>query len=199
MYSECVNRLPRLPASHNNINDSRLGEFLRKSYNNYTAEFDTRYNFSLALKWYLDSISLRDDVMRFISASTSFESILDGFSTESGQILPKKEFKELKDVLSATIQNNIGAGTPLEDVETMVNRLADINRRPYRKKAEALLVFLGLRDETTRDFEGYHRSKRFDYPYRTVHDHKFGLTKGREVLSCYINTPNQNLSKNFAC
>jgi hypothetical protein len=94
-YSEYINQLPRLPNSHNNIYDSKLQEFLNLSYDNYTDELSRKYNFSLALGWYLDSLSLRYDVMQYISASIAFESILDGFSTENESILPKKDFDQL--------------------------------------------------------------------------------------------------------
>ena len=66
-YSEAINQLPRPPESHNNIDDSRLRDFLNMTYNNYDTDlFNKKYNFSTALAWYLDSLSLRYDVMRFI-------------------------------------------------------------------------------------------------------------------------------------
>jgi len=43
--------------------------------------------------WYLDSLSLRYDVMRFISASTAFESILHAYHGKGGLIIPKMFLK----------------------------------------------------------------------------------------------------------
>lgn len=69
--------------SHNNIDDSRLRDFLNMTYNNYDTDlFNKKY--TTALAWYLDSLSLRYDVMRFISASTAFESILQAYHSEGG-------------------------------------------------------------------------------------------------------------------
>ena len=79
---ESETRLPSIPNPHYIIEEHRLAEFLNKSYNNYTDRLNAMYNFSLALKWYLDSNSFRYDVMKFVSASTSLESILDSFSKE---------------------------------------------------------------------------------------------------------------------
>lgn len=149
MYYESISRLPKLPNSHNNISESRIGDFLNKSYYRYTDQLNTKYNFSLALGWYLDSVSLRYDVMKYISASTALESILDAFSTESELILSKKDFDELRKKIEAIIENEIGEKIPPEDLELMLSHLPNINRRSYRIKAEALLGSLGILDDQT--------------------------------------------------
>jgi hypothetical protein len=123
IYYESVSRLPILPNSHNNINESKIGDFLNKSYNNYTDQLNTKYNFTLSLKWYLDSMALKYDVMKFISASTSLESILDSFSTESEAILGKKDFCELRKEIGTVIENEVKTKVPLEDMESMLHRL----------------------------------------------------------------------------
>jgi hypothetical protein len=150
LYSECFNRQPKLPDSHNNVDNSRLAEFLTKSYNNYSDELNTKYNFAVVLQWYLDSFSLRNDVFRFISATTALESILDTYSTESGQILTTDQFKDLKNTLATTIRNKLGEQVQQEDIDLIVNRLADINRRSYMKKAESLLKSLGIFNKETK-------------------------------------------------
>ena len=62
----------------NEFSDS-IADFLSKSYINYTDQLITKYNFAIALKWYLDSMGLRYEVIRFISASTSLESMAQGY------------------------------------------------------------------------------------------------------------------------
>jgi hypothetical protein len=79
IYYESVNRSPTSPNPHNIIEVQRISEFLNKSYVSYNDQLSTKYNFTIALKWYLDSNALRYEVMKFISASTSLESILDSF------------------------------------------------------------------------------------------------------------------------
>lgn len=151
IYYESESRLPILPNSHNNINESKIGDFLNKSYNNYTDQLNAKYNFTLALKWYLDSMALKYDVMKFISASTSLESILDSFSTESEAILPKKNFCELRKKIVMIIENEVKTRVPQGDMESMLHRLSDINRRSYRKKAQRLLESLDLLDNQTKE------------------------------------------------
>jgi hypothetical protein len=89
--------------------------------------------------------------MKFISASTSLESILDSFSTESEAVLPSAVFKKIRNKIEPIIRNEIGNQIPLEDVESMLQRIPDINRRSYRKKAEGLLNTLGILDNHTRE------------------------------------------------
>lgn len=151
VYYVSESRLPINPDTHYNIEESKIADFLSKSYNNYTDQLDTKYDFSIALKWYLDSMGLRYEVMRFISASTSLESILDSFSTESRAVLPKKEFNKLRKKIKPLIENEIGNVTPPDDLESMLKRIPEINRRSYRKKAEKLLESLGILDNHTRE------------------------------------------------
>ena len=150
LFYESESRLPITPNSHYIIEESRITEFLSKSYNNYTDQLNTKYNFSTALKWYLDSMALRYEVMKFISASTSLESILDSFSTESEKVLPKEEFNEIRKKIELIIRNEIENRIPPEDMESILQRIPDINRTSYRKKAERLLESLGILDDDTR-------------------------------------------------
>jgi hypothetical protein len=149
-FYESQSRLPITPNPHYNIKDNRITEFLNKSYNNYTDQLITKYNFSVALKWYLDSMALRYEVMKFISASTSLESILDSFSTESETVLPKEKFNEIGKKIEPIIKNEIGNQIPAEDVESILLRISEINRRSYRKKAVRLLESLEILDDDTR-------------------------------------------------
>jgi hypothetical protein len=96
VYYESINRLPMLPNSHSNIDESRIEDFLSKAYSNFSDQLNLKYNFSLALRWYLDSVLLKYDVIKYISASISLESILEAFSTQNKSIndrmtLPKDE------------------------------------------------------------------------------------------------------------
>ena len=151
-YSECINQLPRAPESHNNIADSRLEDFLNLSYNNYnTNKLNKKYNFSVALAWYLDSLSLKYEVTRYISASTALESILEVFSPDSGLILSRKDFEELSKKIIVTIKNELGDKVSQEDIESMKKSLPNINRRHYRTKVEGLLESLGILDDETKD------------------------------------------------
>jgi hypothetical protein len=149
-YSEAINQLPRPPESHNNIDDSSLQDFLNLTYNNYNVDLlNEKYNFSVALAWYLDSLSLRYEVMRFISASTAFESILQAYHGEGGLIMPKNIFKLLSEKI-ATVINKEAENTILqEDVDQMVRAIPRINELNYRTKARKLLEYLGLLDEKT--------------------------------------------------
>lgn len=151
IYYESISRLPVIPNTNYNVEESRIGEFINRSYDNYSDQLNEKYNFTLALKWYLDSMTSRYEVMRFISASTSLESILDSFSTESESVLPKKEFKELRNKLEFLVETEIGNKIPSDDLETMLKRIAEINRRSYRKKAERLLESLGILDDRRRE------------------------------------------------
>lgn len=150
-YYESESRLPFTPNPHYIIEEHRITEFLNKSYNNYTDQLNTKYNFSIALKWLLDSNALRYEVMKFISASTSLESILDSFSTESEKVLPKEKFNEIRKKIELIIKNEIGKQIPPEDVESILQRIPEINRRSYRKKAVRLLESLGILDNNTRE------------------------------------------------
>ena len=95
-------------------------------------------------------MGLRYEVMRFISASTSLESILDSFSIESEVVLPKKEFNELRKKIKSLIENEIGNVLQPDDLESLLKRIPEINRRSYKKKAEKLLESLGILDSHTR-------------------------------------------------
>jgi hypothetical protein len=151
IYYESKSRLPFTPNPHYIIEEHRLTEFLNKSYYNYTELLNKKYNFTLALKWYLDSNALRYEVMKFISASTSLESILDSFSTESEAVLPSAVFKKIRNKIEPIIRNEIGNQIPLEDIGSMLQLIPDINRRSYRKKAVRLLESLGVLDNNTRE------------------------------------------------
>ena len=152
IYCESTTRFPSIPNPHYVIEEHRLEEFLNKSYNNYTDQVNTKYNFSLALKWYLDSNSLKYDVMKFVSASTSLESILHSFSKdkESDTFLPDEKFKILRKKIEPVIINEIENQMPSEDVNSMLNKISDINRRSYKKKTEALLNSLGIHEDVAR-------------------------------------------------
>ena len=152
IYCESATRLPSTPNPHYVIEEHRLEEFLNKSYNNYTERLNTKYNFSLALKWYLDSNSLRLDVMKFVSASTSLESILDSFSKdkESDTFLPNERFRILRKKIEPVIINEIENQMESEDAKLMLNKVSDIDRRSYKKKIEALLNSLGILDDVAR-------------------------------------------------
>lgn len=151
LYYGAESRLPINPDAHYNIEETRIADFLSKSYNNYSDQLNVKYNFTLALKWYLDSMTSRYEVMRFISASTSLESILDSFSPGSESFVPKNEFNELREKIKSLIKNEIGSVITPDDLELMLKRISDINRRSYRKKAEKLLESLGILDDHTRE------------------------------------------------
>lgn len=152
IYYESESRLPFTPNPHYIVEEHRITEFLNKSYNNtYTDQLNTKYSFSIALKWLLDSNALRYEVMKFISASTSLESILDSFSTESEKILPKEKFNDIGKKIELIIKNEIENQIPPEDVESILQRIPEINRRSYRKKALRLLESLGILDDNTRE------------------------------------------------
>jgi len=89
--------------------------------------------------------------MKYISASTSLESILDAFSTESESVLPKEKFKGLKKEIESMIVAEVGKQLQKDDVESMLRRVPEINRRSYRKKAERLLESLGMLDGRTKE------------------------------------------------
>lgn len=150
IYSESISRLPVTPNTHNNVEEGQLEDFLSKSYNNYSDHLNSKYNFTLALKWYLDSMALKYDVMKFISASTSLESILNSFATESEAILPRKDFRELRMKIEKVIENELRTRVRPEDLKSMIARLSDINRRFYKKRAERLLESLDLLDGQTK-------------------------------------------------
>lgn len=152
LYCESETRLPSAPNPHYIIEEHRLEEFLNKSYNNYTDRLNTKYNFSLALKWYLDSNSLRIDVMKFVSASTSLESISDSFSKdkEIDTFWPNEKFRILRKKIEPVIINEIENQMPSENVKSMLNKISYINRRSYKKKTEALLNSLGILDDVAR-------------------------------------------------
>jgi hypothetical protein len=133
------------------LEDRRIEEFINKSYINYTDQLNRKYNFTLALKWYLDSNSLRYDVMQFVSASTSLESILGSFSAENEPFLPSQEFNRIRKKIVPIIRSEIGDQIPSADIESMLKRISEINRRSYRKKAEELLDSLGILDDDTRE------------------------------------------------
>jgi hypothetical protein len=141
---------PGLLSHTTNIDDSRLQDFLNLTYNNYDADlFNKKYNFSIALAWYLDSLSLRYDVMRFISASTAFESILHAYHGKGGLIMPKNVFKVLNERIADVIKYEAENKISQEDLDRMVRAIPCINEHNYRTKAKKLLEDLGLLDEET--------------------------------------------------
>jgi hypothetical protein len=153
-YSECINQLPRPAESHNNIAYSRLQEFLDSSYNNYNPdELNKKYNFHRALLWYLDSISLRYEVMRYISASTALESILAAFNSDSEEIISKKQFRDLSRKIKNTINDELSGKISQQKIEMMLKKLPNINRHRhhYMSKVENLLEALGILDDKTKN------------------------------------------------
>lgn len=148
--SEAINQLSRSPESHNNIDDSSIQDFLNLTYNNYNVDLlNEKYSFAIAFAWYLDSLSLRYEVMRFISASTAFESILQAYHGEGGLIMPKNAFKLLSEKIGAMIKKEAGNKILQEEIDQMVRAIPRINERNYRTKAKKLLDYLGLLDEKT--------------------------------------------------
>lgn len=88
--------------------------------------------------------------MKFVSASTSLESILDSFSKENDGFLSNQEFKKLRNKIGLLISNEVENQVPPDDIVSMLNRIPDINRRSYRKNAEGLLNSLGIFDDDAR-------------------------------------------------
>lgn len=146
VYSEIKNTLPKIPTSHETIDASRLQDFLNKSYQNYNNEINSKYNFSAALKWYLDSTSLRYDVMKYISASTAFESILDSSVSDEESIIDKKTFKTVVAKLKQILEEELRGKIESHDLGSLLTSLEYINRRSYRSKAKKLLQSLGILD-----------------------------------------------------
>src|SRR5207302_10049256 len=123
------NTLPIVPTSHETIDASRLQHFLNKSYQNYNNEINTKYNFSAALKWYLDSTALRYDVMKYISASTAFESILDSSIRDEESIIDKKTFKTVVAKLEQILEQELRGKIESHDFDSLLISLENINRR----------------------------------------------------------------------
>jgi hypothetical protein len=144
IFSKLVNTIPKLPNSHNNISDSCIQDFLNLCYRNYDDHLET-YNFSFALKWYLDSLSLKYDVMQFISASIALETIL-AYSEADQFILDGKTFKKLRKSLAKEINDNLQEQVPKEDILSIVGSLSQLNRRHYKNKVIELLQSLGIFD-----------------------------------------------------
>lgn len=144
IFSELVNTIPRLPNSHSNISDSHIEDFLNLCYRNYDDHLD-KYNFSFALKWYLDSLSLKYDVMQFISASIALETIL-AYSETNEFILDKKVFKKLRKGFEKEIKDKLQEKVPTEDILSIICSLPNLNRRHYKNKAIELLQSLGIFD-----------------------------------------------------
>jgi hypothetical protein len=149
VYSEIVRIIPVIPNSHSNVDDASLQQFLNLCYKNYNNELIEKYNFRLALKWYLDSVSLKYDVMQYISAAISLESLLSIYSEENGLILDKGTFRKLKTKLEKVIRNEIEGVIPIQDIQFMCNSLQTINRRHYMNKAEKLFKSLDIYDSET--------------------------------------------------
>lgn len=150
-YSECINRLPRLPDSHNNIDDTRLQDFLNLTYESINEEIENRYSFSLALKWYLDSVSLRYDIMQFISAYIALESLLGTLSEKDESILGKSNFDKLYKKFEGIMATDLRGVITDEDFESMLRALSNINWRHTQRKAKQLLESLKILDDETRE------------------------------------------------
>jgi hypothetical protein len=146
IFSEIVRIIPVIPNSHANVDDASLQLFLNLCYKNYNNELIERYNFPLALKWYLDSVSLKYDVMQYISAAISLESILSKYSDENGLILERAKFRKLKTKLEKVIRNETEGATSSHDIQFMCNSLQNINRRHYMEKAIQLFKSLNIYD-----------------------------------------------------
>jgi hypothetical protein len=151
VYSEIKNTLPRIPTSHETIDASRLQDFMNKSYQSYNDELNNKYNFSAALKWYLDSAYLRYDVMKYISASTAFESILDSSIRDEEYIIDKKTFKMVVAKLKQILEQELRGKIESHDFDSLLISLENINRRSYRSKAKKLLQSLGILDTETKE------------------------------------------------
>jgi hypothetical protein len=150
-YSEIKNTLPRIPTSHETIDASHLQDFLNKSYQIYDDELNNKYNFSAALKWYLDSTSLRYDIMKYISASTAFESILDRYIGDEEYIIEKQTFKVVVAKLKQTLEHELKGKIESQDFNLLSPSLENINRRSYRSKAKKLLQSLGILDTEAKE------------------------------------------------
>ncbi|MGC1931442.1 MAG: hypothetical protein WA667_20915 [Candidatus Nitrosopolaris sp.] len=155
-YSEIKNTLPRIPTSHETIDASRLQDFLNKSYQSYNDELNNKYNFSAALKWYLDSTSLRYDVMKYISASTAFESILDSYIGDEEYMIEKKTFKVVVAKLKQILEQELKGKIESHDFNLLLPSLGIINRLSYRSKAKKLLQSLGILDTGQCDVAASH-------------------------------------------
>jgi uncharacterized protein YutE (UPF0331/DUF86 family) len=149
IFSEIVRIIPLIPNSHTNIDEASLQRFLNLTYKNYNNELIEKYNFHLALKWYLDSVSLKYDVMQYISAAISLESILSKYSGENGLIIDKGKFRKLKTKLEKVIRNEIEGTISNYDIQFMYNSLQKINRRHYMDKAISLFKSLNIYDSET--------------------------------------------------
>ena len=79
LYSEINKLLPHIPNSLNFVPDNELQNFLNQSYQNYKENVNFKYNFSLSLHWFLESLSLKPSIINLINASTGFEAILNKF------------------------------------------------------------------------------------------------------------------------
>jgi hypothetical protein len=146
VYSEIKNTLPRIPTSHETIDSSRLQDFLNKAYKSYNDELNNKYNFSAALKWYLDSAALRYDVMKYISTSIAFESILDSSIRDEESIIDKKVFNTISAKLKQIVEEELRGKIESQEVDSLLKSLENINRRSYRTKAKKLLQSLGILD-----------------------------------------------------
>ena len=144
IFSELVNTIPKLPNSHSNISDSRIQDFLNLCYKHYDDHLD-KYNFSFVLKWYLDSLSLKYDVMQFISASIALETIL-AYSGAKEFVIENKLFTKLRKELEKVIKDNLQGKVASVDIRSLLASLPNINRRHYKKKTIDLLQSLGIFD-----------------------------------------------------
>jgi hypothetical protein len=74
--------------------------------------------------------------MRFISASTAFESILHAYHGKGGLIMPKNVFKVLNERIADVIKYEAENKISQEDLDRMVRAIPRINEHNYRTKAK---------------------------------------------------------------
>ena len=116
---------------------------------NYSKEVDNKYGFELALKWYLESNSLRPVIMNFINATTSFERLMNKFhqlvKTEP-TFCDKSTLDELDNALkkcaSSFLESN---GITSEEIKQKVYcKISDLKNPSYSDKAKKLLEYWGI-------------------------------------------------------
>jgi transcriptional regulator of met regulon len=98
------------------------------------------------LKWYLESNSLRQDIMNFIHATTSLETLMSKFEqiyeTQSA-FLDKDTLNELCKTLKKSAKDFLkskGINSP-EIRQKVYSKLSEIKRPSYLDKAKKLLDY----------------------------------------------------------
>jgi hypothetical protein len=128
-----------------------LKEFIAHSYEPYLEVRDI-FNLPVAIGYYLASKSQSEIYTKFLLACSAMETLLSNFAQKGAQgdvryIVPEEEFKDKRKVLEGLLSDALLSVFPRlsrAQVDDARVKVAEINRRSYRRVVRKMLEELGV-------------------------------------------------------